>query len=175
MTIDNRFDFSTLELGREHPEIEIDTSEAVRNACIALFGEARREVVIMSRDLDPKVFDNASVVSALRQFLLSSRRTRLRVLVKDSETVARRGHRLIELTQRLSSYASIRQPAPEFSNQNTAFVLVDGTGLVYRGLANRYEATVSFNDRNAAREQLRQFDEMWESSVTAPSLRRISL
>jgi len=175
MAADEYFDFSSYELGRDHEPIEVDTNVAVSGACLALFDKAAREIAIMSRDLDPLVFDNSETSMSLRQFLLGSRRARLRILVQDSESVARKGHRLVELSQRLTSFTEIRVPAPEYKNHNTAFVVVDGTGVVYRGLANRFEATVSFNDRNLARELLRQFDEMWQTSVSAPSLRRMSL
>jgi hypothetical protein len=175
MANDNHADFSTYELGREHSAIEVDTSAAVSAACNALFSGATQDIVIMSRDLDPKVFDNAATSLALRTFLLRSRHVRLRILVKDAESVARRGHRIVELTQRLSSFAEIRVPAPEYKSHNTAFVVVDATGMVYRGQANRYEASVTFGDRNLARETVRQFDEMWQTSLSPVSLRRMSL
>ena len=175
MAIDGHVDFSPYKLGLDHPPIEVDTSAAVSDACNALFSQATRDIVIMSRDLDPKVFDNAQTSLALRTFLLRSRHSRLRILVIDAEPVARRGHLIVELVQRLSSFAEIRVPAPEFKNHNTAFVVVDTTGMVYRGQANRYEATVTFGDRNLARETARQFDEIWQTSLSPPSLRRMSL
>jgi hypothetical protein len=133
-------DFSSYELGLVHPTIEIDTSAAVSTACCALFSKAARDIVIMSRNLDPVVFDNAETSLALRNFLLGSRHARLRILVNDAESVARCGHRIVELAQRLSSFAKIRAPAAEFRNHNSAYVVVDTTALLYRGLANRYEA-----------------------------------
>jgi hypothetical protein len=175
MAVDDHPDFSTYELGRDHPPLEVGTSVAIADACIDLFGKATREIVIMSRDLDPRVFDSLKTSDALRRFLLNSSRARLRILVKEPESVARRGHRVVDLARRLTSLVQIRVPAPEFSRQNTAFVIVDGTGVVFRDLASRFEGTVSFNDRHLARELLRQFDEMWESSVSAPGLRRMSL
>lgn len=175
MATDDQADFSNLTLGTDHPVREVDTSEAVSRACVALISQASRDIVIMTRDLDPKVFNDRDIILAMREFLLSSRRVRLRILVKQPETIARRGHRLLELTQRLTSFAEIRVPAPEFRNHNSAYVVVDGLGILYRGVADRFDASVSFTDRNLAREMLREFDEMWQSSVEATSLRRISL
>ena len=129
----------------------------------------------MTRHLDATLFDSPQVSRALREFILQSRRTRLRILVKDPEPAVKRGHRLIELVQRLSSYAEIRVPALEFSNYNAAFVVVDARGVVHRGLADRYEATVCFSDPGLAGECLRQFDDMWESARQDPSLRRVHL
>ena len=175
MAVDEHPDFSSYDFGRDHPPIEVDSSAAIFDACLALFSKARREVVIMSRNLDPQIFNNPETGEALRRFLLSSSRARLRVLIKEPESVARRGHRIVDLAQRLPSFVEIKVPANEFSNQNTAFVVVDGTGVVLRSLADRFEASVSFADKLQARELLRQFDEMWQSAVSAPSLRRISL
>jgi phosphatidylserine/phosphatidylglycerophosphate/cardiolipin synthase-like enzyme len=175
MVDDAQADFSNLTLGTDHPVREVDTSEAVSRACLALISKASREIVIMTRDLDPKVFDDSEIISALRDFLLSSRRVRLRILLKQPDAIARRGHRLLELTQRLTSFTEIRVPAAEFSTHNTAYVVVDEVGILYRSFADRFEASVSFNDRNLAREKMREFEEIWQTSAEAASLRRISL
>jgi hypothetical protein len=166
-------DFSRLQLGREHPPLEVEGSARVREACLALISQARREVLIMSRQLDRALFDNTQTSRALRDFILQSRRTHLRVLLKDPEPARRHGHRLIELAQRLSSYAEIRVPAPEHHAFNAAFVVADQQGVVHRSLADRYEATVSFADRHLAGECVRQFEEMWETARGDAGLRRL--
>lgn len=168
-------DFSAFELGRAHDPVEVDASDAVREACLALLGQAQREVAVVTRHLDPALFDNQQTVDALRAFVLQSRRTRIRVLVRDPEPAVRRSHRLLAFTQRLSSYAEIRIPAPEFHAYNAAFLAVDGVGIVHRSMADRFEATVSFGDRQRAGEAMRQFENMWQTSRSDPSLRRMHL
>ena len=175
MALPHHPDFSGLELGTAHEPLEVDTSDAVHDACLTLVRQARREVMIMTRHLDAILFDNVETSTALREFILRSRRTRLRVLVKDPEPALRAGHRLIELCQRLSSYAEIRVPAPEHRNYNAAFLVVDGRGVVHRALANRFEATVSFSHPGLAGECARQFEEMWDTSRSDPGLRRTYL
>lgn len=175
MPLADHRDFHGFDLGRAHDSVEVDTSGAVRDACLALLGKARREVVLVSRHLDPVLFDNQQTVAAVRSFVLQSRRTRVRILVRDTEPVVRAGHRLLELTQRLSSYIEIRVPAPEFNAYNAAFLVVDGIGIVHRAMADRYEATVSFGDRKLAGESMRQFEDMWQTSRSDPSLRRMHL
>ena len=175
MALADHPDFSAFELGRAHDPVELDSSAAVREACLALLGQARREVAMITRHLDPALFDNQQTVDALRSFVLRSRRTHVRVLVRDPEPAVRRGHRLLAFTQRLSSYAEIRIPAPEFHAYNAAFLAVDGIGIVHRAMSDRFEATVSFGDRQLAGEAMRQFEDMWQSSRSDPSLRRINL
>jgi len=168
-------DLARLELGTAHPPIELDSSDAVREACLALVAKARREVVILSRQLDPVLFDHPSAAEALRAFVLRSRRTRLRVLVQDPEPAIRTGHRLVDLVQRLTSFAEIRVPSAEHHAYNAAFLVADQQGVVYRSLADRFEATVSLADRHLAGECQRRFEEMWETSRAEPALRRIHL
>ncbi len=175
MSLPNHPDFSSFELGTAHEPLEIDTSGEVRDACLTLIRQARREVIIMSRNLDAVLFDNVEASTALREFILQSRRSRVRILVKDPDPAIRGGHRLIELTQRLSSFAEVRVPAPEHGNYNAAFLVADGRGVVYRGLADRYEATVCFSHAGLAGECVRQFDDMWDSSRSDPALRRTYL
>jgi phosphatidylserine/phosphatidylglycerophosphate/cardiolipin synthase-like enzyme len=175
MPLPDHPDFSAFELGRAHDPVEVATSTAVREACIALIHKAHRELAIVSRHLDPVLFDNQEAMDALREFVLRSRRTRVRILVRDPEPALRGGNRLVELAQRLSSFVEIRVPAHEFHGYNAAFLAADGTGIVYRTMADRFEATVAFGDRHLAGEAMRQFDSMWETSQTHAGLRRMHL
>jgi hypothetical protein len=168
-------DFATFRLGHAHEPVEVDTSDAVRAASIALVGQASQELVVMSRHLDAVLYDNSEFSTALRDFVLQHRRTRVRVLVKQPEPARREGHRLVTLAQQLSSFMEIRVPSNEFHAFNAAFLVADGIGAIYRSMADRYEATVTFGDRQVAMELLRHFDAMWESAQVDPGLRRMCL
>jgi len=78
----------------------------------------------------------------------------------------------VALAQRLSSFIEIRVPAREYDDYNAAFLLVDGTGLIYRTLSDRYEGTVDFNDPRRAQDLGRQFEEMWQTASPDANLRR---
>ena len=175
MALPDHPDFSGFELGRSHEPVEVDTSDAVREASLAIVGQARREVVIMSRHLDAALYDSPAFAAAVREFVLQSRRTRVRILVKDPDRPRREGHRLVDLAQHLSSFMEIRVPAHEFHAYNAAFLVADEIGAIYRSMADRFEATVTFGDRKAAGELMRQFEEMWESARGDPGLRRMHL
>ena len=75
----------------------------------------------------------------------------------------------------MSSFVEVRTPAPEYHAVNAAYLVVDRVGLIYRSLADRYEATVCFADRHTAGDLLRQFEEMWETSRVDPALRRLAM
>jgi hypothetical protein len=69
----------------------------------------------------------------------------------------------------------MRIPAREFDEYNSAFLIVDGAGVIYRTLSDTFEGTVSFNDPRKAQELDRQFEAMWQSATPDPNLRRAHL
>ncbi len=168
-------DLSEHTLGETRDTLEPDTAEDHRRLAAALAGQARRGVVVMSRDLDAPVYDDPPFLDALKDLAISHRQARIRVLVRDPRPAVRNGHRLIALAQRLPTYFDIRVPARHHREFNEAFLVVDEAGYVHRKLADRLEGTASFNDPLEARRLLRTFDEMWEVAEPDPNLRRMRL
>ncbi len=167
--------FESLELGEDKHPVYVDTSAQVKEASVALVEQSRRTVEIVSRHLDPAVYDNAEFVLALRRFLLDSSRARVHIIVMDSKPIVTSGHRLIDLAQKLSSYMEIRKPDRKHANYNCAFLLADRTGSVVRQLADRFEGVVNFGDRRSASELGETFDEMWAHAEPDPNLRRLRI
>lgn len=78
-----------------------------------LFDAARWDVRLYSRDLDSRVYATEPVLTAVRQFLLRSPKSHLRILLQDESRVRMEGSRLIDLLQRLPSRAAVHTPAPD--------------------------------------------------------------
>ena len=168
-------DFAKLTLKEFAETVEIDTSEECRLASLSMARQARRTIEIVSRELDPPVYDNQEFEDALSDLVVGSNRAQVRILVMQPEVVVKHGHRLLQLTQRLTSFMEMRVPAPQYKDYNSAFMIVDDIGAIYRTHADRYEGTVKFNDRVAAMDLKRQFEEMWASAVPDVNLRRTYL
>jgi len=167
--------FQQLVLGESTERVAVDTSDAVRAATVAMLRQARRRVDIVSRHLDPPVYDDAECVAALREFALRTPRARARILVLDPAPVVSRGHRLLELVRRLTSFLEMRIPAEEHSTYNSAFLVVDGRGVLFRVLSDRYDGVACFNDPAQANELGRAMDEMWEVAGPDPNLRALKI
>lgn len=167
--------FEGLELGEHRHAIYVETGAQVKEASVALVEQSNRTVEIVSRHLDPAVYDNAEFALALRRFLLDSSRARVHIIVMDSKPVVTSGHRLIDLAQKLSSYMEIRKPDRKHAKYNCAFLLADRTGSVVRQLADRFEGVVNFGDRRSASELGDTFDEMWAHAEPDPNLRRLRI
>lgn len=162
-------------LGETDETYRIDSSEENREAALALVRQCQYTLEIISRYLDPSIYDNDEFAEAVQKLALRSKRSRIRILVREPETVVKQGHRLLELAMNFSSFIEIRKPSPEFADHNEALLVCDATGYIHRQLADRYEAMVKYADRPRAEEFLRQFDEMWETAIIDPNLRRLNI
>ena len=161
------------EVGRSDESLELGSSEDSRLAVLALAGQARRSIDIVTRDLDPRVYDDADTVACIKDFALASRRSTVRILVRDVALLVSRGHRLVDLQRRLPSHIGIRTPGKAHQDYNSAFVLVDQTAMLFRNYADRYEGMVNFNDPQMAEELGNVFSEMWENATVPADLRSL--
>lgn len=165
-------DFERFALKKDDQTVDIDTSEACRLAALSMARQASRSIDIVSRRLDPQMYDNEEFCQAVSRLVTGSRRARVRVMLREIEPVTKHGHRLLNLAHRLSTFIEMRVPAPEFDDYNGALLIVDGAGYIERKLSSRFEASVNFNDARTARELGRQFEEMWQTAVPDMNLKR---
>jgi len=167
-------DFSNFVLGETSDHVDLDSSDDQRGAAIALVRQARRSIHIFSRDLDKKIYDYLPFLEAVQETAVTHRGL-IRILVKDSGKAVKYGHRLIQLSQRLTSFIEIRKVAEDFKEYNEAYLVADETGYVHRRHADRFEGTVRFSAAKEAHELIVFFNEVWRTSAPDPDLQRIYL
>ena len=168
-------DFEHFILAQDSQSVVIDNSEACRLAALSMVRQAARSIDIVSRHLDPQMYDNSDFCEAVSQLIVGSQRARVRVLVRHTDPIVKRGHRLVTLSQRLSSFIEMRSPAKEFDEYNAAFLIVDTAGIIYRAHSDRFEGNADFNDPRAAQDLGHQFAEIWQTAVPDANLRRSHL
>ena len=66
----------------------------------------------------------------------------------------------MDLYRRLPTYMDIRLPAKEHESYNSAFLVVDKTGVIFRSHADRYEGTANFNDQKTVEDLSKMFSDM---------------
>jgi ribosomal protein L31 len=168
-------EFETFQLGEDKEPISVESSAQVREASVALVAQSRRSIEIVSRNLDPAVYDTTVFADALRRFVLDSSRARVHIIVMDSRPILASGHRLVALGQQLSSFVEIRMPGRKHPAFNGAFLLADRTGSVWRQFADRFDGVANFGDRRTASDLGETFDQMWAHGDPDPNLRRLRI
>jgi len=167
--------FDDYKLGVTGKIIEIENSEDNRLAATCMAQQCTRTLDIISRLLDPPIFNTTGFIEAIRQLVIRYRYTKIRVIVFDPETIVRNGHRLVDLAGSLSSFIEIRKASQQYQDYNESLLIADSVGYIHRKHAERYEATINFNDRRQSQHLQKGFDEMWESAIPDPNLRRVNL
>jgi phosphatidylserine/phosphatidylglycerophosphate/cardiolipin synthase-like enzyme len=142
---------------------------------IELVESAARHIYIMSPRLDYQVFDNPDLLRALSALVRRSRQTEVRVLVADSRALVARGHRLVEMSRRLSSSIQIRKLAehPEWAGETV--VIRDRDGVLYKPADANHEAFYQPDSRAVAQQYLEQFHTLWSCSSVDVELRSMRI
>ena len=143
---------------------------------LKLIAATRRELCIYTRDLDPALFDQESVLEALKQLSISGRGNSIRIIVQEPRVPAQRGHRLIALSQRMSSVFALRTPTQDEDLQYpSAFVVNDVRGFYFRVLGSRFEGEAVNYAPGQQAQHLDFFNRVWERSEPSEELRQLSL
>lgn len=156
-------------------DISLSSRDEVKIINIALTQLASRNIDIISKHLDPGVFDTVDFIEAIKQLSISSKFTKIRILIKSSEPITLNGHRIIELIQQLTSSIEVRKIAEEYKSHNEAFSLYDGKAVIYLPHSDRYEGFANFNRPRLATELSNFFNEVWERSEPDANLRRLHI
>lgn len=154
---------------------ELDSWAANQDAAVEIAALARRQLNILTYDLEPKVLGTDEFVAAVAKVATSGRYARVRILVQDSKRAVAEGHKLIELARRLSTFIDIHNPHREHQSVIEAFVVADERALLFRKEADRYEGYVDADNPLEARRKLREFEQMWDKSVPDPEMRRLGI
>jgi predicted GNAT family N-acyltransferase len=160
----------------ERRSVNIDSREQAAAESLTLIEAARRELCIYSRDLDPALFESDTALEALKRVAISGRGASIRIIVQDPRTVIARGHRLLPLTQRLTSVFALRTPVNDDDLQYpSAFLLNDTSGYYFRVLGTRFEGEAVNYSPGRHAQLLEYFNQVWERSEPSEDLRQLSL
>lgn len=162
-------------LGQDAGPIALHGRQDNLLVCVHMLSQVRRELCLLTRDLDKPIYDQAPFLAGLKAFALRSHFSRARILLQDHEPVVKHGHRIVELVRRLSSSAEIRIPPEDWQNYPVNFLLADQDGYVKRELSSDYEATADYFAPLSVRKMRSLFDSIWEISQANSELRRLYL
>lgn len=149
---------------------------AFADAVLELAHAARREMRLLTYDLDRELYGEEAVVEAIKQFLLSSPRARLRVLINDARSPARGGHRLVELGRRLSSRVEFRElPEHERPSRRGELLIVDHSHVLERSSMEALESRYEKDSAALAQARGELFERLWDHSEPSAELRILGI
>ena len=169
------YDIEDYRLGETNKLLQLETRADNIQVANHMANQCQRSLFIISRKLDPAVFDTTEFADAVKYLALRHRRARIRIIVFEPDAIVKRGHRLLELSGRLSSFIEFRKAHYTFDSYNECLILADATGYIHRKNGELYEGTLNFKDRRTSRHLLNKFTDMWEMATPDPEFRKMML
>jgi predicted GNAT family N-acyltransferase len=156
--------------------VDVEGLEATLDAVRTLVHQARRELFIYSRDLEPALFAHPAIVDAFKGFGVAGRGARARFIVQDPAQAQRQPHPLLALAQRLPSVFQFRAPQdPEELQYPSVYVANDADGYLFRLLGSRFDGDWSPALPGRNRQLRDSFERSWERARPATELRSLAL
>ncbi|MEL7023763.1 MAG: hypothetical protein AAGL69_08435 [Pseudomonadota bacterium] len=147
----------------------------MRAAAASICRSAERKVSIVTRDLEPGVYDHADFLEAVKKLILSRRFARVRVLIADPSRAIKNGNRLVTMGRRLNSFIEFRNVHDDYREIPEAYCIADDRAIAYRLDATRWDGIADSDARPVARTYLTRFDEIWAASEVENEFRRLHL
>ena len=152
----------------------VETHAGALAALLGVIGQARRELHIYSRELDPGLLDAPEVIAALRRFATSGGAAQ--VLLQDPITPQRSLAPLIGLGQRLPSALAFRAiEEPTDRAYPSAYVVNDRGGYYFRPLGHRFDGETRLDGAARARQLLGTFDPVWQRARPCTEYRALGI
>ncbi|MEM7612166.1 MAG: hypothetical protein AAF270_10825 [Pseudomonadota bacterium] len=147
----------------------------MREAASLICAEAERKVSIMTRDLEPGIYDHPDFVDAVKKLILSRRFARVRVLISDPSRAIKNGNRLVTMGRRLNSFIEFRNVHEDYRERPEAYCIADDKAIAYRLDAGRWDGIADSWTPPVARNYLQSFDEIWSASEVENEFRNLHL
>lgn len=153
----------------------VSGSEAFAEAALEVVAQARYQLVLLSFDLDRRLFGGETFTEQLRNFILQHRRARLRVLVHDPAAAVRNSIRLVEFGRLLSSRIEFRVVPEDRRRLREEYLVADERALLYRSGPDQLEAKYYADAPMVARSHLREFEAWWHEATVAREMSTLGL
>ena len=153
----------------------LDGVEDFRHYALLLSQKSRRNIAVLTQNLDAAVFAEPALLQSLSTMVRSNRLAQMQILIKDTKPAIATGHPLIRLAQRLSSKIMLRKLVVEPDDQDMGFMLCDTWGLLYKNDDAVYQGFANFAALREAKQLREQFNYCWQYAEPDPDLQPITL
>lgn len=160
-------------LGETSEQRDFDTRNENRDVASAMASQAQGSIRIFTHSLESPVYNDRHFILHVKNLATRSKNTHINILVKNSASAIKSGHRIIELARQLSSSIHLHIPPREFQEYPGAFMLADDSGFIYKNHGETFKGYYNFNDKLKVRDLEKVFMEAWERSMPDPEMRRL--
>jgi hypothetical protein len=157
---------STLLEGRQ------DCQEAAKTLILGSVGR----VYIVAQRLESELYNDVEIYDHLSHLATSNRHTDIRIITHDTRVAANQGHYLIQLAQRLPTFAQIRATVTQdHRNFRESWLIADDSAYMRIRNPERFEGYYEIDNKLECRSYYDDFMDMWEACEQYQNTRRLNL
>ena len=169
------FDISSFERqGNTENDQLLYTNNEIKEASVILTHNTLRTIYIFTPDLQRNLYDNDDFRKALIKFSRGNRHAQIKILLADSSSAIHQGHRILRLSQQLTSAMQIRNTPEDYQQTRMSFIMADQADFIYKPDYSAGEAIYA-HCKHRGNRLLEFFTPAWNQAETDPQTRRISL
>jgi hypothetical protein len=152
----------------------LETLEDLQHYLLKIVQQTRRDCLIFSRKLNPKLFNHENIHDAFSKLARSSNLAQIKILVADPTALVECNHQLLQLSQRLPSKIRIQkiQFEPE---KDYEFIIADKDKLWLQHSEDTYTGFANFDAKPEVKRFTTEFNDLWKNSDESPYLRQLNL
>lgn len=129
---------------------------------------------MQSYQLESFAYGHTAFVDAVKKLVIDNRRARVRALINDIRPAAR-GHRLVDLGRKLSSFIEFRQPCETEHGDHSDHIIVDRLGYAQRPTPDSVDASYCLYAPLESRRYMERFEQLWAIAAPSPELKDLHL
>jgi hypothetical protein len=146
-----------------------------REHSLKILSATRRQVFVLSKNLDANIYGQASFLEQLSNLARSGQQAEIKFLVKDFKPAIDAYHPLIKLSQRLSSKIQLKKLTQEPENNDMGFMISDLRGLLYQNDETIYQGFANYNAAPEIKGLKEEFNYLWERAEVEKDLQLLHI
>jgi len=147
----------------------------IKQEMINLIQQTDRTLRILSYELNPKLFSDSDVVSAISSLARKSRFSNIRILIVNERKLSTQRHQLIELHRRLSSAIKMRVCTGDPSDIANNLLIADNIACMVQSIEDPAKIWGNMNNKPIAQDLSEQFDLLWAQAAESKNIRAVTL
>jgi len=153
--------------GNKKNDLHLESNEETCEAIVNLSENTLRSLKIFTPDLEHKLYDNEKFVQNILNFVRGNRHAQVQVLVSDISHSIKYGHRLLRLSQQLTSAMQIRITPEEYRETTISFIQLDQSNFIFKpDSSNQY--AIQSNCKSRSNSLLEFFTPAWDQAQKSP-------
>lgn len=149
--------------------------EEIQQFISVMVRQTDRKIDILTHDFDPLIYNTDDMFDVFETFALQSHHSRVRVIMHNPQLIVSRGHCLIELGKRLSSFFDFRCISNRFASYPDTFLIADNIAVMHRPYPDSVKTSFHFCDAQLAKSLTNKFTDIWHESEPHPYLSNITI